>query len=378
MANNMAISDTRFMKACHLELADTTPVWFMRQAGRMLPEYRKVRERYTLMEICRQPELCAEVTLQPVRRLGVDAAVMFADIMLPLIGIGVGVELVENVGPVVASPIKGMEDLEVLRPIEPEEDVPFVMEAVRITKRELGDRTPLIGFCGAPFTLASYLIEGKPTREFSRTKAMMYTQPDVWHSLMERLTGIMITYLHAKVDAGVDALQLFDSWVGALSPRDYAEYVEPYSQRILRDLRTRGLPFIHFGTNTATLLEQMKGDGGTTIGVDWRIPLDAAWEHIGYDLGIQGNMDAAVLYGPGDFWQGRALDVLRQAAGRPGHIFNLGHGVLPDLPLDNVTRLVDFVHEHGADFRSRWVDAQAQGQPQAQTNSTDHTTAGAR
>lgn len=347
----MAIADTRFMKACRLKQADTTPVWFMRQAGRILPEYRKVREEYTLMEICQQPELCAEVTLQPVRRLNVDAAVMFADIMLPLIGIGIGVELVDNVGPVVAHPIKSMDDLGALRPIEPEEDVPYVMEAIRIAKQEMGDKTPLIGFCGAPFTLASYLIEGKPTREFSRTKAMMYTAPDVWHSLMDRLTTIMARYLHAKVDAGADALQLFDSWVGALSPQDYAQYVEPYSRRILRDLRERGIPFIHFGTNTATLLDQMKNDGGTTIGVDWRIPLDRAWERIGYNLGIQGNLDAAVLYGPAEFWQGRALEVLRQAGGRPGHIFNLGHGVLPDLPLDNVMRLVEYVHEQGAAIR---------------------------
>ena len=360
----MSIFDTRFMRACRLEGADTTPVWFMRQAGRMLPEYRKIRERYTLMEVCRQPELCAEVTLQPVRRLGVDAAVMFADIMLPLIGIGVGVELVDNVGPVVAKPVTSMDDLDALRPIEPEEDVPFVMEAVRLVKEEMGDRTPLIGFCGAPFTLASYLIEGKPTREFSKTKAMMYSKPRVWHSLMERLTTIMTRYLHAKVDAGVDALQLFDSWVGALGPRDYAEYVEPYSQRILGslrepELRSKNLPFIHFGTNTATLLDLMKVDGGTTIGVDWRIPLDVAWERIGYDLGIQGNLDAAVLYGPDELWQERALEVLRQAGGRPGHIFNLGHGVLPDLPLDNVTRLVDFVHEHGADFRVERLPAMA-------------------
>src|SRR5689334_22233501 len=271
------------MKACRLESADTTPVWFMRQAERVLPEYRKIRERYSLMEVCRQPELCAEVTLQPVRRLGVDAAVMFADIMLPLIGIGVGVELVDGVGPVVAKPIRSEDDLGVLRPIEPEEDVPFVLEAVRIAKREMGDRTPLIGFCGAPFTLASYLIEGKPTREFSKTKAMMYSEPQLWHALMERLTSIMVRYLHGKVDAGVDALQLFDSWVGALSPQDYAEYVEPYSQRLLNELRGRGLPFIHFGTNTATLLDLMKGDGGSTISVDWRIPLDVAWKQVGYD-----------------------------------------------------------------------------------------------
>src|SRR4051812_24301824 len=228
----MSIADTRFIKACRLERADTTPVWFMRQAGRVLPEYREIREKYNLLEICRQPELCAEVTLQPVRRLGVDAAVMFADIMLPLMGIGVDLQLVDNVGPVIANPVRGMQDLAVLRPIEPEEDVPFVLEAVRAAKRELGDRTPLIGFSGAPFTLAAYLIEGKPSREFGKTKAMMYGAPDVWHALMERLTAVMTRYLHAKVDAGVDALQLFDSWVGALSPRDYARYVEPYSRQI--------------------------------------------------------------------------------------------------------------------------------------------------
>lgn len=361
----MTVSETRFMKACRLELADTTPVWFMRQAGRMLPEYRKVRESYTLMEICRQPELCAEVTLQPVRRLGVDAAVMFADIMLPLIGIGVGVELVDGVGPVVAHPIASEAGLGALRPIEPEQDVPFVIEAVRIVKQEMGDSTPLIGFCGAPFTLASYLIEGKPTREFSKTKAMMYREPALWHSLMERLTGIMIPYLQAKVDAGADVLQLFDSWVGALSPQDYAEYVEPYSRRLLSSLRERGVPFIHFGTNTATLLDLMKEDGGTTISVDWRIPLDLAWRQIGYHLGIQGNLDAAALYGPDEFWQARALDVLRRAGGRPGHIFNLGHGVLPDLPLDNVMRLVDFVHEHGADFRKGDADVEVESAPTA-------------
>jgi uroporphyrinogen decarboxylase len=350
----------------------------MRQAGRMLPEYRKVREDYTLMQICRRPELCAEVTMQPVRRLGVDAAVMFADIMLPLIGIGVGVELVDGVGPVMSHPVASQGDLDVLRPIEPEQDVPFVMDAVRIVKEELRDDTPLIGFCGAPFTLASYLIEGKPTREFSKTKAMMYREPALWHALMERLTGIMIPYLHAKVDAGVDVLQLFDSWVGALSPQDYAAYVEPYSRRLLGDLRGRGIPFIHFGTNTATLLDLMKGDGGTTISVDWRIPLDVAWEKIGYNLGIQGNLDAAALYGPDEFWQARALDVLGRAGGRPGHIFNLGHGVLPDLPLDNVMRLVDFVHEHGADFRTGQAGVQAPDAATAAAAATAATAAGAR
>ncbi len=349
----MDIKHSRFLRACKREPVDTTPVWFMRQAGRVLPEYRRVRERYSLLEVCKQPELCAEVTIQPVRRLGVDAAVMFADIMLPLMGIGVGIELVENVGPVIAHPVRTMGDLSALRPIEPEQDVPFVMEAVRIVKRELGERTPLIGFCGAPFTLASYLVEGKPSREFSRTKAVMYGAPELWHALMSRLTDIMIAYLKAKVNAGVDALQLFDSWVGCLSPQDYEQYVRPYSQRILQTARSWGLPLIHFGTGTATLLDHMKDDGGTIIGVDWRIPLDLAWQKVGYHLGIQGNLDPASLLAPVEVMQARALDVLRRAGGRPGHIFNLGHGILPDTPLDNLMRLVDFVHEQGAAFNAR-------------------------
>lgn len=341
----MSTEQTRFMKACRLERTDTTPVWFMRQAGRVLPEYRRIREQYDLLEICRRPELCAEVTLQPVRRLGVDAAVMFADIMLPLMGIGVDLQLVDGVGPVIADPVRDVAGLGALRPIEPEEDVPFVLDAVRAAKEQLGDKTPLIGFSGAPFTLAAYLIEGKPSREFGKTKAMMYGAPDLWHNLMQRLTTIMSSYLHAQVDAGVDALQLFDSWVGALSPRDYAAYVEPYSRRIISSLRERGIPFIHFGTGTATLLDQMKGDGATTIGVDWRIPLDVAWQRIGYHLGIQGNLDPCTLLGPVEVMEEQALDVLHRAGGRPGHIFNLGHGVMPDTPLDNLIRLVDFVHE---------------------------------
>lgn len=337
-----------FVRAARLESVERTPVWFMRQAGRVLPEYRELRERWTLMEICRQPELCAEVTLQPLRRMDVDAAVMFADIMLPLIGIGVDLELVDNVGPVVRHPIRSVADLEVLRPIEPARDVPFVLETVRILKRELGGSRAVIGFAGAPFTLAAYLVEGRPSRSFLHTKTMMYRQPALWHALMERLTGIMITYLQAKAAAGVDALQLFDSWVGALSPADYAAYVQPYTRRIFAALAPSGLPFIHFGTNTATLLDSMRTDGGTTIGVDWRTPLDVAWERIGYDVGIQGNLDPAVLLGPRELVEERAAAILRQAAGRPGHIFNLGHGVLPETPLDNLIRLVDFVHEKSA------------------------------
>lgn len=342
------MNDSLFVRTARLEATERTPVWFMRQAGRVLPEYRALREVWSLMEICRQPELCAEVTLQPLRRMELDAAVMFADIMLPLIGIGVDLELVDNVGPVVRAPIRSVEGLAVLRPLEPEADVPFVLETARIVKRELGPARAVIGFAGAPFTLAAYLVEGRPSREFVHTKTMMYRQPALWHALMDRLTGIMITYLQAKAGAGVDALQLFDSWVGALSPEDYVAYVQPYTRRIFAALRPTGLPFIHFGTNTASLLDLMKDDGGTVIGVDWRIPLDVAWERIGPDRGIQGNLDPAVLLGPGELVEERAAAVLGRAAGRPGHIFNLGHGVLPETPLDNLIRLAEFVRESSA------------------------------
>jgi uroporphyrinogen decarboxylase len=343
-----AVEPGLFVRAARREQTERTPIWFMRQAGRILPEYRALRERWSLIEICRQPELCAEVTLQPVRRMPVDAAVMFADIMLPLIGIGVELDLVDNVGPVVRYPIRDRAGIEALRPIEPEQDVPFVMETARILKRELGGKTAVLGFSGAPFTLASYLIEGKPTRDYAMVKALMYGEPELWHALMARLTSIMIDYLHAKVAAGVDALQLFDSWVGALSPQDYEIYVRPYSQQIFAALAPTGLPFIHFGTNTATLLDQMKDDGGSIIGVDWRIPLDSAWAQIGYDKGIQGNLDPTLLLAPPEVMEAGAADVLRRAAGLPGHIFNLGHGLMPQTPLDNVIRLVDYVHEQSA------------------------------
>jgi uroporphyrinogen decarboxylase len=343
-----AVEPGLFMRAARREQTERTPIWFMRQAGRILPEYRALRERWSLIEICRQPELCAEVTLQPVRRMPVDAAVMFADIMLPLIGVGIELDLVDNVGPVIRHPIRDRAGVEALRPIVPEEDVPFVMETVRILKRELSGKTAVLGFSGAPFTLASYLIEGKPTRDYALVKAMMYGEPELWHALMARLTSIMIDYLLAKVAAGVDALQLFDSWVGALSPQDYEQYVRPYSQQIFAALAPTGLPFIHFGTNTATLLDQMKDDGGSVIGVDWRIPLDVAWEKIGHERGIQGNLDPTLLLAPPAVLEAGAADVLRRAGGRPGHIFNLGHGLMPQTPLDNVIRLVDFVHEHSA------------------------------
>jgi uroporphyrinogen decarboxylase len=337
---------SRFLRACRGEPVDCTPVWFMRQAGRALPEYRAVRRRYSFMEICRQPELSAEVTLQPVRRLGVDAAILFADIMTPLIAIGVELDLVEHVGPVIHQPVREPGDLDVLRPLLPEQDVSFVLETVRLVKGELGQQIPLIGFAGAPFTLASYLVEGKPSRTFAHTKAMMYRAPELWHALMQRLAGITTVYLEAQIEAGVDAVQLFDSWVGCLSPRDYRTYVQPYTRQVLGALRRYGVPLIHFGTETAMLLSQMKDDGGTVIGVDWRIPLDTAWAIIGPERALQGNLDPAVLLGPWEILADQARDVLRRARGRPGHIFNLGHGILPETPVEHLVRLVELVHDY--------------------------------
>ena len=337
-----------FVRAARREPTEYTPVWFMRQAGRILPEYRELRQKWGLIEICRQPELCAEVTLQPMRRMPLDAAVLFADIMLPLVGVGVELQLVDDVGPVITSPIRSAEDTAVLRPIEPEADVPFVLETIRIVKNEIAPSRGVVGFAGGPFTLASYLIEGRPTRDFARTKAMMYGAPDVWHSLLDRLTSIQSSYLLAQIAAGVDVVQLFDSWVGALSPDDYETYVRPYARRIFASLEPAGVPMIHFGVNTATLLSQMKDDGATIIGVDWRIPLDEAWERVGTGRGIQGNLDPGALLGSAEIMKDKAADVLRRAAGRPGHIFNLGHGLLPSTPLENAMRLVDFVHEHSA------------------------------
>lgn len=340
-----------FVRAARRQQVERTPVWFMRQAGRILPEYRAMREKWSLIDICRQPELCAEVTLQPMRRMELDAAVMFADIMLPLIGIGVDLDLVDNVGPVIRHPIRTIEQVRSLREIEPESDVPFVLETIRLLKAELGTQRAVIGFSGAPFTLASYLIEGKPSRDFLLTKTLMHGEPEIWHELMDRLTRIMIAYLRAKASAGVDGLQLFDSWVGCLSPNDYERHVAPYSRRIFAAIAPTGLPFIHFGTNTATLLPQMARDGGTVIGVDWRIPLDVAWRTVGYNLGIQGNLDPALLLAPWEATEAAAEDILLRAASRPGHIFNLGHGLLPDTPLDSARRLVDFVHKRSEEIR---------------------------
>jgi uroporphyrinogen decarboxylase len=317
----------------------------MRQAGRSLPEYREIRKRHGLFDVVRQPELCAEVTLQPVRRHGVDAAVMFADIMLPVLGMGVEVELVENVGPVVERPVESAADVERLVVPDPEEAVPSILEAVRIVRDELEPDQAVVGFAGGPFTVAGYLVEGRPTREFVQTKGLMYRSPEVWHALMEKLTETFVRYLRAKQAAGADVIQLFDSWVGALSVDDYLEFVAPYSSRILAAVDA---PTIHFGTGTSHLLAAMAGTGGDVIGLDWRIPLDVGWGLVGYERGVQGNLDPAVLLGPFERVQAESERIVARAAGRPGHVFNLGHGVLPATDPAVLGRLVELVRERTA------------------------------
>ena len=333
------------VRAARLEPVERTPVWFMRQAGRSLPGYREIRKRHSLFEVCRQPELCAEVTLEPVRVHGVDAAVMFADIMLPILGMGVDVELVEGVGPVVAQPIRTAADVDRLLVPDPEEAVPFILEAVRLVRDELAPEQALVGFCGGPFTVAGYLVEGKPTRDFVHTKRLMYGSPEVWHALCDKLAATSAAYLRSTVDAGADAVQLFDSWAGALSRDDYEEFVASYSRRILRAV---DVPTIHFGTGTAHLLETMAETGGSVIGLDWRVRIDEAWERVGQHRGVQGNLDPALLLGPFERVREAALAILEAVGGRAGHIFNLGHGVLPETDPSDLGRLVELVHQQTA------------------------------
>ena len=340
----MAMNE-RFLRACRRKPVDVTPVWFMRQAGRYMPEYRLIREKYSLLEICYQPELAAEVTLQPVRALGVDAAILFADILLPVIPLGLGLEFATGEGPVIGKPVRTMEDVAAMRPVHAETDLGYVLEAIRILRGELNG-TPLIGFCGAPFTVASYMIEGGSSREFLKTKMMMYSAPETWHALMEKLSGVLSEYLVAQIRAGAQAVQVFDSWVGTLSPQDYENFVLPYSQRVLAAARAQNVPVIHFGTNTTTLLPLMKRAGGDVIGLDWRIPLDDGWALLGGDIAVQGNLDPAVLFAPLSEIKTRVHDILRRADGRPGHIFNLGHGILQHTPVENVKAIVEMVHEY--------------------------------
>jgi len=334
------VPDPLLVRALRREPVERTPVWFMRQAGRSLPEYRALRERHSFFELAGTPDLCAEVTLQPVRRHGVDAAVLFADIMTPVLAMGVAVELVEGVGPVLERPISTAADVERLRVPDPGAFAP-VVEAIRSVRDALPAEQALVGFCGGPFTVAGYLVDGRPSRDFTKTKALMYGRPDVWHALMERLTEAFSGYVLEQVAAGADVVQLFDSWIGVLSVFDYEEFVLPYSARLLGSIR---VPTIHFGTGTSHLLEAMAAAGGDAIGLDWRVPLDRGWLAVGPGRAVQGNLDPAVLLGPWERTEAAALDVLERAGGRPGHVFNIGHGVLPETDPAVLTRLTELVH----------------------------------
>jgi uroporphyrinogen decarboxylase len=335
------VNEPLLVRALRREPAERTPVWFMRQAGRSLPEYRAIRERHGFFEVAETPELCAEVTLQPVRRHGVDAAVMFADIMTPVRGMGVDVELVEGVGPVLERPIRSAADVERLVVPDPEEAFAPVLEAVRLVRAELPADVAVIGFCGGPFTVASYLVEGRPGRELARTKALMLGEPVVWEALLTKLADTFAAYVAAKAQAGADAIQLFDSWVGTLTAAHYRAHVAPWSARVLD---AADVPTIHFGTGATHLLEELAAAGGDAVGLDWRTPLDEGWARVP-GRAVQGNLDPAALLAPWEIAEREALEVLARAGGRAGHVFNLGHGVLPETDPDAVTRLAHLVHE---------------------------------
>jgi uroporphyrinogen decarboxylase len=333
------VTEPLLVRAARRERVERTPVWFMRQAGRSLPEYRAIRERHAFFDVANTPELCAEVTMQPVRRHGVDAAVLFADIMSPVIGMGIGVELVEGVGPVVERPIASRADVARLSVTEPDERI---LEAIGIVRGDLDEDRAVVGFCGAPFTVAGYLVEGRPSRDFARTKALMYGDPVTWHALLDVLATQFARYVQAQARAGADVIQVFDSWVGALSAVDYDEYVAPYSARILEAV---DVPTIHFGTGvTESLLDALVRAGGDVIGLDWRIPLDRGWDVVG-ERAVQGNLDPAALLGPWEHVESAALEVVERARDRQGHIFNLGHGVLPQTDPDTLGRLARLVQE---------------------------------
>lgn len=340
--------DHRFLKACRREPVDATPVWLMRQAGRYMPEYRAIREKTPFLTMCKTPELAAEVTLQPVDKIGVDAAIIFADILLPLEGMGIGFEFAANEGPVIHHPVRDRAAVDKVRIIDPETDVGYVMEAIRLVRKELDGKLPVIGFSGAPFTLASYIVEGGGSRNYQYIKGLAYNDPDAYHLLMGKIAEVVTIYLNAQIKAGAQAVQLFDSWVGCLGPDDYKTFVLPHTRRVIEGLATDGVPVIHFANGGSTLLELIEQAGGDVISVDWRINLDDAWSRIGYDYAIQGNLDPVALFAPVGEIRRRAGQILDRAGGRPGHIFNLGHGILPETPVDHVKALVEAVHDLSA------------------------------
>jgi uroporphyrinogen decarboxylase len=353
-AGSSAIND-RFLRACRREPVDRTPIWFMRQSGRYLPEYRRLRGSGDFLEMCRSPERVVEATLLPLRRMDLDAAILFSDIMVPLASMGIGVRILPGVGPVVDEPIRSASDVARLSDRAADLDVSPVLAAIRLLRKELS--VPLIGFAGAPFTLASYLIEGGPSREFAKTKAFMHGEPAAWDVLMEALSTLVTSYLRSQAEAGAQAVQVFDSWVGALDRDDYVRFVLPTTRLIFDRRAGIGVPTIHFGVGTGELLTSMREAGSDVIGVDWRVPLHEAWERIGFDLAIQGNLDPAACLGPWEAVEAKTLAVLRRAAGRDGHVFNLGHGVLPATRVENLQRLVDLVHER-TEKAQTWAGAE--------------------
>ena len=334
----------RFLRACRRQPVDATPVWFMRQAGRYMSDYRALRQRYSLLEICAEPELAVAVTMQPVDVIDVDAAILFSDLLIPFTPMGLAFDFVKGEGPSIEQPIRHASDVERVRVVDPREALGHVLATIRLLRRELEHKVPLIGFGGAPFTMASYAIEGGPSTSYARTKAFMYAQPAAWHTLCDRFATVMADYLRAQIEAGAQAIQVFDSWAGQLSRADYREYALPHTRRIFDALADTGVPTIHFGVGTLAILPEMKAAGGDVIGVDWRLPIDEAWKLIGHDRGIQGNLDPTRLLGPEHGLLAAADDVLRRVNGRAGHIFNLGHGVLPTTPLETVQALARHVH----------------------------------
>ncbi|MDE3224355.1 MAG: uroporphyrinogen decarboxylase [Nitrospirota bacterium] len=334
----------RFLKACRREPVDCTPVWFMRQAGRYMQEYQAIRAKHSILEVCKTPELAAQVTLQPIDRFPLDAAIIFADILLPLEAMGLQLEFAEGEGPIIHNPVRDRASVDQLQPVDGDE-LAYVEAAIRQARRALTGKVPLIGFAGAPFTLASYAIEGGGSRNYILTKQFMYREPEAWHRLLDKLARVVTGYLRRQIRAGAEAVQLFDSWVGCLSPGDYAEYVLPHVQLIFDGLKREQVPLIHFGTGTGSLLRLMRQAGGDVIGLDWRVHLDDGWRTVGHDVAVQGNLDPVALFAPLHEIERRVEEVLRRAAGRPGHIFNLGHGILPNTPVESVAATAEMVHK---------------------------------
>ena len=340
----ISLYDSPFLAACRSEPHDHTPVWFMRQAGRSLPEYRKIRGEGSILDAIKDAELSAEITLQPVHRYNTDAAILYSDIVVPLHALGFGVEIQPGIGPVVESPFRSIEDLKRLRPLDPDSDTPYVLETIQLLVEELA--VPLIGFAGAPFTLASYLIEGAPSRTYTKTKALMMNDPELWDSLMSRLVEIVISSLRSQISAGVSAIQLFDSWAGALSPSAYERFVLPYTKEIFSSIQNEEVPTVHFGVGTGEILHLMASAGSSVMGVDWRTPLDVARDRLGSEVALQGNLDPAICFASENAISTEVRNILEKNAGHPGHIFNLGHGVLPETDPKVLERIVEQVHSY--------------------------------